>query len=220
MNLWLYIDGYCERLEPGFWNEPVNAVSNLAFLLAALIMAHRLRGAGLPLARGMVWILAIISLGSFLFHTFATVWASVADVGPIMAFILLYVFASVQDYMRLGRIWAMLSVPLFFFYTALGVQFTQYIPGIGSSAEYAVIPPLILFFAAFVWRHNRATGRGLVIGALLLTLSIGFRSLDLANCAANPLGTHFIWHILNAIMLAWMIEVYRRHMVAAPPPER
>jgi len=215
MNFFMYIDGYCERLEPGFWDEPLNAISNLAFLIAAILMGVRLKGANLPLARGMVAILASIAVGSFLLHTYAMAWSSAADVAPIMAFILLYVFASVKDYMNLRPLWAFLSVLLFFVYTAIGVQFTSMIPGIGSSSEYAVIPPLILFFAACVWRSNRETGRGLVIGALLLTLSIVFRSLDLPYCMANPLGTHFIWHLINAVMLGWMIEVYRRHMVAA-----
>ena len=31
------IDAYCERLGPGFWAEPLNAWTNLAFLLAALL---------------------------------------------------------------------------------------------------------------------------------------------------------------------------------------
>jgi hypothetical protein len=35
-----------------------------------------------------------------------------------------------------------------------------------------------------------------------------------------PLGTHFGWHLLNAVMLGWMIEVYRRHMLAPPLPRR
>ena len=39
-------------------------------------------------------------------------------------------------------------------------------------------------------------------------------SIDEALCGAFPLGTHFLWHILNGIMLGWMIEVYRRHMAA------
>jgi hypothetical protein len=30
------------------------------------------------------------------------------------------------------------------------------------------------------------------------------------------MGTHFLWHILNGLMLGWMIEVYRRHMLAVP----
>jgi hypothetical protein len=25
------------------------------------------------------------------------------------------------------------------------------------------------------------------------------------------LGTHFLWHLLNAVMLGWMINVYVRH---------
>jgi hypothetical protein len=34
------------------------------------------------------------------------------------------------------------------------------------------------------------------------------------------LGTHFLWHILNALMLGWMIEVYRRHRLAAAGAHR
>ena len=30
-----HLDLYCERLGPGFWAEPLNAVSNAAFILAA-----------------------------------------------------------------------------------------------------------------------------------------------------------------------------------------
>ena len=54
-------------------------------------------------------------------------------------------------------------------------------------------------------------------GAGLLVVSLTFRTLDEPLCAAIPLGTHFLWHILNAIMLAWMIEVYRAHVLAIRP---
>jgi len=33
-------------------------------------------------------------------------------------------------------------------------------------------------------------------------------------CVDFPLGTHFLWHILNAVMLGWMIEVYHRHALS------
>jgi hypothetical protein len=29
------VDLYCERTDPSFWAEPINALSNLSFLLAA-----------------------------------------------------------------------------------------------------------------------------------------------------------------------------------------
>lgn len=32
------IDAYCERLGPGFWGEPLNAISNLAFCLTAWLV--------------------------------------------------------------------------------------------------------------------------------------------------------------------------------------
>jgi hypothetical protein len=65
-------------------------------------------------------------------------------------------------------------------------------------------------------RRAPATARGLAIGAAILLVSITARSLDGQLCAKIPLGTHFLWHILNGIMLGWMIEVYRRHMLASP----
>ena len=56
--------------------------------------------------------------------------------------------------------------------------------------------------------------KGLAVGALLLTISMFARSVDLPLCEIIPTGTHFLWHVINAIMLAWMIEVYRRHIIS------
>lgn len=36
-----FIDIYCERTAQGFWNEPLNALTNAAFLIAAYC-AYRL----------------------------------------------------------------------------------------------------------------------------------------------------------------------------------
>ncbi|MCE2739750.1 MAG: ceramidase [Rhodobacter sp.] len=141
------VDGYCERLTPGYWAEPVNAVTNMAFLVAAALMWRRT--AGLPLARAMVLVLAAIGVGSYLFHTHANRATGVMDVIPIVAFILLYVFAASRDFLRLAP-----------------------------------------------WQAGLATA---------------FRTLDEPLCAVWPMGTHFLWHLLNAVMLGWMINVYVRH---------
>ena len=45
MDWFRYIDIYCERTAPGFWDEPLNAVSNAAFLIAAIAAAARRRRA-------------------------------------------------------------------------------------------------------------------------------------------------------------------------------
>lgn len=206
------IDAYCERIGPGYWAEPFNAVTNLVFLCAAVVMVQRT--AGLPLARAMVGVLAVIGVGSFLFHTHANRLTSVMDVAPIAAFILLFVFAASRDLLGLASWQAGLSAAAFLPYAAVTVPVWAMVPGLGSSAGYAPVPVLILLYAWLLRRSAPDTAKGLAIGAGVLVVSLTFRTLDAPLCAANPVGLHFIWHLLNGVMLGWMIEVYRRHVLA------
>ena len=89
------IFAYCERAgDPAFWAEPFNAISNVAFLIAALAGAVLLVRTPNARARriewGLVLLVTIIGIGSFLFHTYATRWASVADTAPIGIFMIGY----------------------------------------------------------------------------------------------------------------------------------
>jgi len=215
-----YIDGYCERTDPGYWSEPVNAVTNAAFLIAALVMWWRTRGLGLPLATTLVVILAAIGIGSYLFHTHATVWASTADVVPIGIFILVYVYAANRDYWRWPVWGAALGTAAFIPYAIVLTPAFSALPFFEISAFYWPVPLLIAAYAVVLRRRAPETARGLAIGAAILVVSLTFRSLDEVLCAQIPLGTHFMWHILNGLMLGWMIEVYRRHMLASRAKQR
>ena len=208
------IDAYCERMDAGFWAEPVNAVTNLAFIVAAIVMWRRT--SGLVLARALCVVLAAIGLGSFLFHTFAQVWAAIADVAPIVLFILLYLFAINLHAIGMRLRIAVLATLLFFPYAALLVPVFSLRPGLGSSAGYAPVPLLIILYAAYFRGRDPELARGLLLGALILCLSLAFRTVDLPFCTALPLGTHFMWHLLNGLMLGWMIEVYRRSRLGKP----
>ena len=202
------IDGYCERLDPGYWAEPVNALTNLAFIVAALVMWCRT--AGVPMGRVLCAILFAIGVGSYLFHTHAQVWAAMADVIPIGLFILVYIFAINRDVWRLS-LWPAVGVTaLFIPYAAATVPLWAQVPVLGVSAGYMPVPTLIVIYA-FLLRHRAPDlARGFVIGAAILIVSLLARSVDETLCPQIPLGTHFIWHVLNGVMLGWMIEVYRR----------
>lgn len=207
------IDAYCERLGPGFWAEPVNALTNAAFLLAAVLMWRRWPEE--PLCRALSAVLFVIGIGSFLFHTFATPWAAAADVVPILGYILLYVFAAHL------RIWgqgawvslafALLTIP---WIAALTPVFER-LPGFEVSSFYWPILALILLHAWLLRHRAPDAARGFVTGAAILAASLTFRSLDAALCGVVPIGTHFLWHVLNATMLGWMIEVLGRHEARA-----
>lgn len=205
------IDGYCERLGPGLWAEPVNFVTNAAFLVAALVMARRT--AGMPTGQVLSAILAVIGIGSALFHSFATAWASTADVLPILIFILAYLYVATRDYLRLRPWVAALVTAGFIPYAAATVPLFALIPSLGSSAGYAPVPVLILGYAVLLRHQDPRTASGLAIGAGILIVSLTFRTIDDPLCGRYPLGTHFLWHILNAVMLGWMIEVWRRHAI-------
>lgn len=208
---WLaHVDGYCERLAPGLWAEPVNALTNIAFLVAAAVMWRRC--AGLVWGRALCGVLAAIGVGSGLFHSFANPLTGMLDVLPIVGFILLYVFLASRDFLRTGPFAALLLAAGFVPYALVLTPVFRMLPGFSVSAFYWPVPVLILFYAWLLRRRAPGTARGLAVGAGLLCLSLAARSADMALCAAWPVGTHFLWHLLNAAMLGWMIEVWRRHV--------
>ena len=204
------IDAYCERIGPGFWAEPLNALSNLAFILAAAILWRRT--AGLIWGRVLSVILFAIGVGSGLFHSFAQAWAEVADTTPIFAFTLAYIFLAARDFLRLPGWAAGLGAVLYIPYTALLTPVFAALPFMAISSFYWPLPVLIFAFALALRGRAPGTARNLSAGAILLCLSLVARSLDMTLCAVWPLGTHFIWHLLNAVMLGWMIETWVRHV--------
>ena len=203
------IDAYCERTDPGFWAEPVNAVTNLAFLLAALFIWRRTHGAG----RVLAGILFLIGVGSFLFHTFATGWAAMLDTLPILAFVLVYIFLANRDFWG-WRLWtAGIGAAAFIPYAVAITPVFAALPFFEVSSFYWSLPVLILAYAVLLRNRLPKTARNLAVGAGMLCLSLTARSLDESLCVTVPFGTHFLWHILNAMMLAWMIETWTRHTV-------
>ena len=82
------VDLYCERIDPGFWAEPVNALTNIGFVFAAWFtyrIAVREQAHKSSIA-AIAGIIAAIGIGSFLFHTMATPFTRWLDIIPIFVF--------------------------------------------------------------------------------------------------------------------------------------
>ena len=82
--------GYCERIDGSFWAEPLNAVTNAAFLVAALagFWLWRRQGGRDAVTLVLIELVFAIGIGSFLFHTVPNRWTLLADVVPIQLFAL------------------------------------------------------------------------------------------------------------------------------------
>lgn len=208
MDLWEQVDNYCERVGPEFWSEPFNAVTNAAFLIAALLAFAIWRrktpddGAGL----GLIIVLFAIGIGSFLFHTFATRWAGLADVIPIVIFIHLYLYVALNRFLDL-RWWLALAIVIAFLAGTALFADTLFAPLVGSSAGY--VPALLAIFVvgALFARKDGKRGAEVLLSGLVFLVSLTVRTLDEPLCGQVSFGIHFLWHILNSVVLFLLIRV-------------
>lgn len=194
------IDLYCERTGPEFWSEPVNALTNIAFLVAAW-MGWRLaarrgnRGGDVRLLLGLI---VAIGIGSFLFHTFATGWAALLDVLPILllqlAFLWFYT-GRVIGIRVIGRIGLQVA------FLGLVVFFGRFPGVLGGSLAYA--PGLLLLgsIGTYHFAAGKANRPVILVAAGLFLFSLAFRSVDELLCPHLTFGTHFMWHLCNATVL-------------------
>ena len=210
------VDAYCERTDFTFWSEPVNAVTNLAFLIAAaLALAIAIRGGRHTdwAVAVLVGLVAIIGIGSFLFHTFATRWAGAADGLPILMFILAYLAIAFRRLFEKPWWVAGLATVAFLPASAGIIWAVSLLPvnPLGSSVGYLPAFLALVGFGAWAGTQRRPVAPWLLGAAGLFAVSLTFRSLDIPICEALPLGTHFLWHVLNGTLLCLLVIAVIRH---------
>jgi len=123
------IFSYCERGgDPAFWGEPLNAVSNGAFVIAGLVAAVQLARSVRADRALFEWCLAVlvivIGVGSFLFHTYATRWAVLADTIPISVFMLAYLGYALRRFVGLPWFAVVIALGLFYWSIELARSIT------------------------------------------------------------------------------------------------
>ena len=192
------IDLYCERTDASFWAEPANALSNAAFLIAAAAafwLWRRQSGSDRSRdwpALALIVVVVAVGIGSFAFHTLATRGAVLADVIPIAVFIYGYLLLALRRFLGLAAGVAVAIVAAY----AVGAQALSWLaPPYALNGSVGYLPALVARAA-----HGPAR-RGLELAAMIFTVSLALRTIDLAACDTLPLGTHFSWHLLNAAVL-------------------
>jgi hypothetical protein len=201
------IDNYCERIGQGFWAEPLNAVTNAAFLVAAALALLEWRKAG-GKDHASLWLIAvtaIVGIGSFLFHTFANRWSVLADVIPIAVFIYSYFLLAMRRYLGLARLMALAVTAAFVLVNMSFVRlWLGVFPGVTLNGSVGYVPAALalLGVAGLCLRLGaHQAGLALLWAAGIFAASLVLRTVDGAVCTALPVGTHFLWHVLNAVVL-------------------
>ena len=221
---------YCERgTDTALLAEPINAVSNAAFLLTGLIGLQLVlwrppeeRNADLFLLPVLV---LFIGLGSLAFHLYADQGTALADVVPIAVFMLVYIGFALNRFLGVPPGFTVLIVIGFgaIVTFASQVQCSEGTIGfIGEAAQGAkpclngsifYLPALIALIVMGLLLHERGhrAAPWLLWAAAIFAVSITLRSLDLALCDkvlidGRKVGTHFAWHVLNALALFLLLR--------------
>jgi hypothetical protein len=63
----------------------------------------------------------------------------------------------------------------------------------------------LLAMSAWLAWHHAPAARALGLASVVFCISLTLRTVDLTLCARFPLGTHFLWHMLNGLLL-WIVS--------------
>ncbi len=194
------INIYCERLDSGLLAEPINTFSNIGFLIAAYASWCLLKEltVGALEIRILINLIVAIGIGSTLFHTFSTIWAQILDFLPIILFQITYLWVYAHKIIKIRPLYIIGMVFLFLMTLYFGRQFPHLLNG---SLIYT--PTLILLgsLGIYHYRHVKNQPYLLLWATALFIVAVFFRSIDQAVCTTIPIGSHFLWHLLNGLIM-------------------
>jgi len=199
------LDNYCERLSPGLLGEPLNLVTNLAFIIAGIagawLMTHHLNS---EQRTTNLWILVglafLIGIGSALFHSFANVWSVIADSAPIALYLLFYVGVLTRE--LLNQSWPF-TISAILTLLGLSAFFSIAIPSdwVHGSNGYFGAAAMLFIIATSLRTSHTTPAKHYALAGVVFLCSLTFRTLDMPLCASWPVGTHFLWHVCNGTVI-------------------
>jgi hypothetical protein len=193
------MDVYCERVGPGLLAEPLNAVSNISFLLAAWaawVLAKR-TGTLSAGVRVLIAIAASVGIGSILWHTYPTMLTLILDIVPILIFLIWYIWLYTRNVIRMRSLFAVASVAVFLLATFFFIQYSDVLHG---ALVYSPGLMVVLVLGVFHATERRVARFILLAAAGVYLAALFFRTIDNEVCPVLPIGTHFLWHLLIGLV--------------------
>jgi Ceramidase len=200
-----------------FWGEPINALSNASFLLAAALALHLAiqRQATTPMTLSLIALAATIGLGSFLFHTAVSPLTMWLDIIPIVLFQIVFLWLACRE--MLG--WPLVA-SLSFVMAIVGTSFALLPIHRYMNGSLFYMPSLIaILVVGGLWSLQAVYEPGLLLVAgVCFILAIMARSLDWV--VTFSVGSHFVWHLMNGVVIylalrSWIVHVATQ--VGRPP---
>ena len=201
---------YRERgLSVEFWAEPLNALTNASFVIAAVFawdIAARKRAAT-RMTIALLSLAGLIGYGSFFFHTLPSHFTMWLDIVPIALFQVVFLWLVSHEMLALNRL---VSVGIVAGVAGSSFALLPLHEPLNGSLFY--VPSLLAMLTIGVsWARRSSSEPYLLVGAACcFLLALTARSLDWK--VSWHFGTHFLWHVLNGVVVymalrTWIIFV-------------
>jgi hypothetical protein len=173
----------------------------------------------------LIGLVALIGIGSFAFHLFATQETELLDVIPIAIFTLVYLGFALNRFLGVPPGWTILLVIGFTALMGAATQVRCWDGGVGLAGpdvqgakpclngSVFYLPALgALIVVGLLLEERRHRAAPYVLwAAAIFAVSLTLRSLDMALCdklllEGQKVGTHAAWHVLNALALFLLLR--------------
>lgn len=198
---------YCERAVDGLWAEPLNTITNAAFILVAMQvwLQHRQQKdrSRKVLSTAIAILLTLVAIGSSLYHMAPGQLTLILDITPILSLFAVLTFSLLKSRSNLTVGYnSLLTVLLIASSLLLGAM-----PWLNGSTFYFPAWIAVLALSVLCWN----TKDQWVGVALLCSFSVAVvaRTIDQAGCLIVPFGTHFLWHLFAALSASLAVRLAR-----------
>lgn len=210
------LDLYCERQHDGLLAEPINTLTNMAFVWAAieawnLAGARKCRSTGIVL---MIFLAGLVGIGSAVWHMCQTPWSSSLDLIPILLFQLSFLWLYLTGIAGSGKFFASILLAA---YVTVNILAGELPPWLNGSVMYLPTGVSFLLICLHYRYIAKTEDTNLIKAGLLFSLAVVFRSIDLNMEPVLPCGTHFLWHVLNGRVFFLIMKTIILNATAKPP---
>jgi hypothetical protein len=208
--------GVCERSGLGAFAEPLNVLSSFAFLFVAVsIYRHYHRHEDLQLKwiwdiHALTFLTFIIGINSVVFHAFPNPTTELIDTVSIVLFIILYFWCVL---FRIGRTTIFQAAICFVAFVGFShILVHQFPRALNDSIGYLSTMIALIIIAVHLHLRARPSSQHFMLAALIGVVSLFCRAIDREVCNETFVGTHFLWHALNATLIYILLKQLVRNV--------
>lgn len=180
------------NLDPGWEAEPVNLLSNITFLLAAII---GMQFAESTIDNLLVYQVMSIAIFSSIAHVYVSRLTAIIDEVAIVVFVLTYIQVLLIYMLKLNWWWVGGLNTAFLIVGYLCI--IKYRNLFNGAVDF--VPVLIALWSAGFYIGFIYDEWTMIVSAVLGTVAVIARMADFE--VSIPVGTHFLWHIFSG----WLI---------------